>query len=79
MTQPGSALDWGAVDEGARLQEFTHDLHNLLAVVITYAELARELLSDGHPADADLAEIGHAASQAAALVNTLASVSMPHD
>lgn len=72
MTQPGCALDRGSVDEGAGLREFTHDLHNLLAVVITYAELARESLPDGHPAGADVAEIGHAARQAAALVNTLA-------
>lgn len=79
MTQPGCALDWESVDEGARLREFTHDLHNLLAVVITYAELARESLPGGHPADADMAGIDHAARQAAALLNTLASLSMPPD
>lgn len=78
MTQPGSALDPGSVDEAARLREFTHDLHNLLFVVITYAELARESLPGGHP-DADLANIAEAAKQAATLVNTLASLSMPHD
>lgn len=72
MTQPGCSLDPGSVDEGVGLREFTHDLNNLLAVVIGYAELARESLPDAHPASADMAEIGHAARRAAALVNTLA-------
>ena len=79
MTQPGSALDWGSVDEGARVRAFTHDLHNLLAVVITYAELARDSLPGDHAADADMAKIGHAATKAVALVKTLAALPMPHD
>lgn len=79
MTQPGCALDWGSVDEDATLSAFTHDLQNLLAVVIAYAQLARESLPGGHRADADMAAIGDAARQAAVLVKTLASLSMPHD
>ena len=78
MTQPGCALDEGSVDEGARLREFAHDLHNLLFVVVTNAQLARESLPGGHRADADMATIGHAAEEAVVLVNTFASLSLPH-
>lgn len=79
MTQPGRAVEGGSVDEHARLHEFAHDLHNLLFVVVTYAQLARESLPEGHRADADMANIGDAAERAAALVNTFASLSPPHD
>lgn len=80
MTQPGRARAWASVDEAAPLHGFAHDLHNLLSVVITYVELARETLPDDHPAGADLVEIRAAARQAVALVNTLASTSLssPH-
>lgn len=79
MTPLGFALDLGSVDESAGLCEFRHDLHNLLAVVITYAELVQQSLPDGHPAGAHMSEISAAGQRAVALVNTLASLSSPHD
>jgi signal transduction histidine kinase len=51
--------------------EVAHDLNNLLAVMLTYAQLTERSLGEGHPAGADLREIRIAAERAAALTRRL--------
>jgi CheY-like chemotaxis protein len=48
-----------------------HDLNNLLAPLMAYAELASEKIEDGHPARADLACIIQGAGRAQGLVRRL--------
>lgn len=48
-----------------------HDFNNLLAVIAGCTELARQSLSDDHPAMAELIEIQHATERASALTRQL--------
>lgn len=48
-----------------------HDFNNLLAVIVGCTELARQSLSDDHPAMAELIEIQHATERASALTRQL--------
>ena len=50
-----------------------HDFNNMIAVIRSGTELARESLPQGHPAHADLADVASAADRGAALTRQLLS------
>jgi PAS domain S-box-containing protein len=55
-----------------------HDFNNLLTLILSLAELARDQLPTDHPACSELARIGEAGEQAAAVARQLLTFGRPH-
>jgi PAS domain S-box-containing protein len=56
-----------------------HDFNNMLAAILGYAEIATDLLPEGHPALAKLANVRQAGQRAAELVRRILAFSRAND
>jgi signal transduction histidine kinase len=61
-------------DLHAELRLISHDLNNLIGIIVNYAAFVAEELEPGSPAARDLDEIKRAAEQATALSRRLRAV-----